>query len=352
MPSFTERSDDNALAQTILSFYAEMPESLIPGSMFSELWSYYVDSLKATDHILEKLQGIVSKLPVPNQVNLKYLLSFFAVWAEHSNTKVVLPELLGSYLIHLSGEDVSASVKGQTAEVILKVFEDLLASMDQLTFPTDANFEMFLASLPLVQSNSNPPELRIPVTALDKEDVSQLLTSVENSHLVLDLNDIAPSTTPPPSHKHAASSFGSDGDVEGRPATFSGTSSLRQSQDFEDDPEKDASGESSTETPRKHSSTRVKASHLFKKFRQSFSTKKKHVSPGSTPSSSVSYGGPAPDEDSTSSEGCSTPTGSYTPSAPIAVPQSGEHQGQSQLHGTSPSSGGRPTRFDSTGSNK
>jgi len=300
MPALNNPSDEAALAQSILSFYAEMPESLIPGSLFSDIWSYYVDTLKAGTPVVDRLKELLLKLPVPNQVNLKYLLSFFAIWSENSRSGMALPELLGSYLIRLGGEDVPVSFKGQTTDVILKIFEDFLSLMDQLPFPTDENFAKFVEN-----NNSSGTVLRVPVTALDAEDVAAIKQSLENSHLVLDFDDIAPLTPTSSSHKHSPSTYGGagacDADSEGRSHTDSGGSSHRPAQDgFEDDAELAAEGALDSPRKDKHSSTRVKASQFFRKFRQSFSTKKKsHMSSGSVGT---------PDDDG--SEGCGTPTGS------------------------------------------
>jgi len=320
MPTLHDHSDDSALAQTILSFYAEMPESLIPGILFSDLWSYYVDSLKAGTPVLDRLKELLLRLPVPNQVNLKYLLTFFAIWAEESRTKMRLPELLGSYLIRVRGEDVS--LKGQTTDIILKIFEDLLAFMEQLPFPTDEAFADFVKNSATTSAATSVPDLRIPVTVIDKEDTALLLQSVENSHLVLDLDDIGPSPTPTSSHKHTASMSGCDPDGDMRGS--SGPDS------FDDE---EVNSEGSTDSPRREKhSTRSKASHLFKKFRQSirdssFSARRRNHTAGNTPTNSIQYAGGSPDDDS--SEGCGTPTGSYAPSAPIAVPQPNQLQEKS-----------------------
>jgi len=328
MPPMNDQSDYAALAQTILSFYAEMPDSLIPGSLLSDFWSYYVDSLKQGTPLVDRLKAVLQGLPVPNLVNFNYLMSFLTLWAEDSNTQVRLPELLGSYLIRFRDEDIPASFKGQSTDVILKIFEDFLALRDTLNFPDDTAFEEYVNKL---KSSAEPTgaavpaaatasvsDGRIPVTALDKDDITQLMHSVDNPHLVLDLNDIAPSTSPVAvSHKHNPSSCSIESEGETRGRTDSG--GLSQDSIDEEPGEKEFS-EGSLDSPRrdpKHSSTRARASQLFKKFKQSFSSKKKvHNSVGTTPSSSIHPG--TPEEDSNSSSGCNTPTGSYTPSAPIA----------------------------------
>jgi len=304
MPPLNDNSDDAALAQSILSFYAEMPQSLIPGSMFNDLWSYYLDSLKTGTRVIDKLKQILLSLPIPNQVNLKFVLTFFATWAEYSGTQVRLPELLSSYLICLRKADVPDSFKGNPSDVTLKIFDDLLSSLDELPFPDDSGFADFVRQSAAKNAGS-APDLRIPVTIFDKDDFSQLIYSVENPNIVLDLNEIAPSASTTSSHRHTISFSTNNPDSEGE---FNSGSSQRQ-ECFEEESEINDGSVDSPRKDSKHSSTRVRASHFFKKFRQSFSTKKK--SHASTPNNTVSFAAPN-DEDSNSSEGCGTPTGSGT----------------------------------------
>jgi len=339
MPTLNDGSDDVALAQTILSFYAEMPQSLIPGSMFNDLWSYYVDSLKAGTPVVERLKELLLALPVPNQVNLKYILTFFATWAEYSNTQVRLPELLSSYLICMRRADVPDSFKGQTSDITLKVFEDLLSSLDELPFPDDSAFADYVRD---TTANSNPSQdLRIPVTVFDKDDFSQLIYSVENPNIVLDLNDIAPSASATSSHRHTLSISSSNPDIEGESHSGLNSSSQRQSQEgFEEESDLPEGAVDSPRKEGKHSSTRVRASHFFKKFRQSFSTKKKtHMSGSSTPQN---------DDDSNGSEGSGTPTGTGTPtssSAPSATPR---HEQSDQNSATSTTNNATNTSTNAT----
>ena len=288
-----------------------------------------MDTMQAHTPVVDRLKELLLRLPVPNQVNLKYLLSFFANWVEESNSQIKVPELLGSYLIRLRSEDVPASYKGQTSDVILKIFEDFLASMNELPFPTDAAFADFVKNNNAQNAASTDTVPRIPVTVLDKDDAAVLLTSVENSRLVLDLNDIAPSTSPPPSgHRHMTSvaGLGFDADNEARNRTDSGGSSKGiDGCGEEEEPGMGPEGYQDSPRKEKHSSTRARASNFFRMFRKSISTKKRnfHVSAPAQPGT--------PDEDATGSEGCGTPTssapsGSFTPSAPIAVPKSKRDQ--------------------------
>jgi len=293
---------------------------------------------------------------------LKYLMSFLALWVEDSNSLMRIPELLGSYLIRFRDEDVPGSFKGQSTDVILKIFEDFLALREELPFPDDSAFEEFVknnspaadsstaAAATAAATTAAVSDGRIPVTCLDKEDIAQLMHSVENSHLVLDLNDIAPSSTTPAttSHKHTPSTCSVDSEGETtRGRTNSGGSNTRQPQEpFDDDSaDRDLSAEGSVDSPRrdsKHTSTRARASQLFKKFKQSISSKKRvHMSVGNTPASSVHPGTP---EDDSNSSGCNTPTGTYTPSAPIAVPQANQHQ--DSLDARNDDSPGSPHKTD------
>jgi len=216
--------------------------------------------------------------------------------------------------MRLKPEDVPTTLKAQTMKVIQKLFEDFLASIDSLPFPTDADLPDFVRAS---AAGASPTVPSTPVTALDKEDKAQVLNAIEGSSPVFDLNELAQILQPSGMHKsHTISTAGTSMIGAADDECETTRTRRRSSSGASDKPDGLESEEGAADTPRKsekHHSARMKASTLFKKFRMSLSTKKKgHMSAG------VIEG---QDDDSSGSGGSSsgTPTTTNPPPPPAAA---------------------------------
>jgi len=223
-------------------------------------------------------------------------------------------------LIRLKAEEVPSTFRDQKGKVIQKIFEDFLATLNELPFPTDAEFREFVKTMRTASSANTPP---VPVTVLDKEDIAQVLNAIENSDVVVDLDEIAPSQQTSTMHKsHTISnySFALSSSEEGNETRGRRSSSGSASKPFADgleseDAEAHATGDATADTPRKsekHQSTRVRASAFFKKVRQSLSVKKRgHIS-----ADGHLTGQTGDEEGNSSGSSAGTPTSTVPPPQP------------------------------------
>ena len=120
-------ADLSCLAQLVLSYYAELPEPIIPAVLYQEVSDYC--KYNETPNI-EILSIILAKLSAPAACALTCILAFFKIWAEGTNSPKRAAALLGNVIMRPRDDahpEFLASAHIQ--EVALRMGEHLLASI-------------------------------------------------------------------------------------------------------------------------------------------------------------------------------------------------------------------------------
>ena len=334
--------ENAALAQAVLSFYAEMPESLIPGTLFGHLWAYFRAAPEAggcgggsacggNPEDMAALHAIVAALPVANRVNLRYLLTFCARWGAEAGCAERVPALLAPYLVRVRAADAPhPALPLPVADVAARALEGLLRALPRLDLASDAALPARLAALRASAPPSRVP--RTPVTVLDRDAAAQLRAS-------LDGGAVGAPEVPAPSHRHFGSSSsssyaslplasGGGGEAESGARTNSSGSGALESgagagagaggDEGYDEEGYDEEGDEGDDEARRPVSTRDKASSIFRRLRESLAPRRRgtHAAHTSLPASTTTTTNTSSGSGSGSGSACSTPTSIAPPPHP------------------------------------
>jgi len=200
LPRPGDSVDEFAVAQLLLSFFAEMPEPLLTNDLFSEFYSYHrsqsavklnSDDPDAKKDSLDKLKQIIAKLPVENAVTIYYLIKFLHLWEDTTGEKkVVLPLLQQIMMRPTESQSLGRSSLDALSianDVVETITRQIYTMVDELDFPVDAQASETYER-PKVAYN---PTL-MPVTCFSQEVIREITDSVVNEKPLADLDISAP----------------------------------------------------------------------------------------------------------------------------------------------------------------
>jgi len=192
LPRSSDMADDFAIAQLLLSYFAEMPEPLLTNELYSEFYSYRTSqaAVKVGSQGTEaysaeacaKLKAITAKLPIENAVTLRYLIKLLRLWEQESGEKKVVVPLLQQILMRPS-EGQSASQMSMASDVAEAISYQLYTMLDELDLPSDAEaVETYIK--PSITIEPKP----IPVTVFSPEVKREILDSIMNNRPLNELD--------------------------------------------------------------------------------------------------------------------------------------------------------------------
>ena len=190
LPPVANMEDDAALAQLLLSFFAEMPEPLLPPALYAGLRAYARATPPGAPADVPALRTALSRLPPENAATLRYLLRLLHVWEDESGRRHVAEQLLAQILLAPPPPDTDeGAAPGADADVAERVARDIYAAADRLELPTDRDAQRDYTPAP-----APAPPLAVPASVFAPDVRAEILASLDSAR-PLDDPDAASSSS-------------------------------------------------------------------------------------------------------------------------------------------------------------
>jgi len=197
LPRICDMADEFAIAQLLLSYFAEMPEPLLTNDLYQDFYSYHrsisalklnsgnVDDQACREDACSKLKAITAKLPLENSVTLYYLIKLLHLWEDVTGEKKVVLPLLQQIIMRPCENQSNQNQLSMASDVTETITYQIYTMIDELDIPKDVeakeNYEK--CKFPEVSFKPNI----VPVTVFSPEVKREIIDSVNNVQLLTDL---------------------------------------------------------------------------------------------------------------------------------------------------------------------